>query len=426
MTRLIGRRRSCRLALASVLSAVALLSQAAGADAQALSNTPDPTWQTNAKVSAIVYIGGTVYIAGEFTRVRPAHAVAGSQEVVRNYAAALDVATGNLLPWNPNLNGPVRSMVANKDQSDLLLGGQFSTVGGVTRTHLAAVTAAQGSVTPFKPTTDLVVSALLLSGDGTHLYVGGSFTHVNGVVRNHLAELNLPDGTLVGGWAPDVEYPARPIGATVRSLRLALDGTSLFFGGAFTQVNGVARNAAAKVSLSDATVLSWDPHILVKQNKNQAVVYAIAVSGVHVFLCGDYGFAGLDSHGKPVLSANLDDADPVTGARNPTWINTTDGAINTCAVSPTKLYLGGHFDQAGGANADPLGNPQTGVVRHHVASIGIADGQVTSWNPGADSIHGLYALAITPTKLGTGGQFVHIGNQRTTLQQGFAQFSGDV
>ena len=55
-----------------VASLFAMLLSAVGASsALALSNTPDQTWVTDRGVSAVAQLGGTTYIAGEFTHVGP-------------------------------------------------------------------------------------------------------------------------------------------------------------------------------------------------------------------------------------------------------------------------------------------------------------------------------------------------------------------
>ncbi|MDP8971900.1 MAG: hypothetical protein M3N45_01700, partial [Actinomycetota bacterium] len=64
---------------------------------------------------------------------------------------------------------------------------------------------------------------------------------------------------------------------------------------------------------------------------------------------------------------------------------------------------------------------ETGVLRRHIAAVRISDGGVENWNPGANSIPGLYALATSPSHLGAGGDFTVTGG---VSQQGFAQFSG--
>ena len=42
--------------------------------------------------------------------MRPPGAAAGTGEVTRNHAAAVNLTTGALLPWNPNVNGTVRAL----------------------------------------------------------------------------------------------------------------------------------------------------------------------------------------------------------------------------------------------------------------------------------------------------------------------------
>ena len=94
--------------------------------------------------------------------------------------------------------------------------------------------------------------------------------------------------------------------------------------------------------------------------------------------------------------------DPVNGHLNTTWLNETDGAVNACAVSGTRLYVGGHFDWVGGPNADIAhpnpGQPLTGVLRHHVASLSLTPigapigGEATLWQPDANTAAGVYGL----------------------------------
>ena len=84
-----------------------------------------------------------------------------------------------------------------------------STTGEVGRTFLAAFNSTTGAlITSFDPTITYSgtnanpdVYAMALSPDGTTLYVGGIFDHVNGVARNDLAAFNTATGALTS-WAP--------------------------------------------------------------------------------------------------------------------------------------------------------------------------------------------------------------------------------
>jgi hypothetical protein len=53
----------------------------------------------------------------------------------------------------------------------------------------------------------------------------------------------------------------------------------------------------------------------------------------------------------------------------------------------------------------------------------VSTAEVEAWNPGANSVPGVYAVGESATRLGTGGDFTKIGNNRAYAQQGLTQFS---
>jgi len=57
--------------------------------------------------------------------------------------------------------------------------------------------------------------------------------------------------------------------------------------------------------------------------------------------------------------------------------------------------------------------------RARIASIWVADGAPTGWNPGADGYMGVWAMAVTPSSLLVGGDFNRIGGR-----SGVARFFG--
>ena len=104
-------------------------------------------------------------------------------------------------------------------------GGYFTSVTkGATfaRQNLFSFNATTGAVQAFTARTDGPVWAL--ASDGRSLYVGGDFTTVNGVARRGLAELNLTTGAL------DPKFDAH-LSARVRDAHFV--GGRLIIGGAF-------------------------------------------------------------------------------------------------------------------------------------------------------------------------------------------------
>ena len=159
--------------------------------------------------------------------------------------------------WDPGIgaNGTVFAVVPYPTNSvrkgQVLIGGDFTTVGGFGRSHIARLKA-DGSVdTSFNPPSgaDDSVRAILLQTD-EHILIGGLFTNVNGAARSHIARLN-PNGTT------DTSFNPGP-GASDAVLTIALQADNkIILGGQFTFANGVTRHRITRMN-TDGTV---DPTI---------------------------------------------------------------------------------------------------------------------------------------------------------------------
>jgi len=113
------------------------------------------------------------------------------------------VVSTNPVNYTPNItNGAAyKSAEAN---GMLYVGGSFTSVtaaagtspaGTFTRNHILAFNAATGSIsTSFVPNVNSDVWAIVASG--TSLYIGGAFTSVNGVARRGLAKVNATTGAV--------------------------------------------------------------------------------------------------------------------------------------------------------------------------------------------------------------------------------------
>src|SRR6266508_1990926 len=75
------------------------------------------SWQTNGTVWSLAYVGGVVYLSGDFTSVRPPGAALGTGEVARNHLAAFNASTGDLLPFNHSLDAKAWVMTPSADGS---------------------------------------------------------------------------------------------------------------------------------------------------------------------------------------------------------------------------------------------------------------------------------------------------------------------
>ena len=97
---------------------------------------------------------------------------------------------------------------ASENGSRWLAGGAggFATVDGQARTDLAAVNVATGAVTTWNPNVQGVQVWSLAATNDT-LYVAGDYSHVGGQSRVCLAAVTLSTGALLG-WAPSAFGPA--------------------------------------------------------------------------------------------------------------------------------------------------------------------------------------------------------------------------
>jgi hypothetical protein len=128
------------------------------------------------------------------------------------------------------------------------LAGQYLTINGVMRPYLAAIDLASGAVLPFDASPDAeVLSVRAVNG---RLFVAGRFRRIGGARRRGLAELDPVTGRALA-WNADA-----PAGAT---LDAGLDGT-LFVAPAFV-VGGRNRGRLAAYSPASDTWLPWRPAV---------------------------------------------------------------------------------------------------------------------------------------------------------------------
>jgi hypothetical protein len=390
-------------------------------------------------VSSLVITNGTLYLAGSFTNVNG---------LVRNRAAALDIASGALTGWDPNVNGVVRGMVCYG--TNVYLGGEYSSVGGLTRNGLAAVDTATGFVTSWNPNAGSAVEALLISNG--HLYVGGYFSSVASQARSAGASFDLSSGNL-DPWNPSVGglglvipeifsmdasqntiFIAGVFGSAGTSNRVnvaALDSTTglatswdakqivtvtsgvpsgqvvslavcdglLYVGGTLSNIGGQPRNYAAALDLVAGNATSWDP-------KPNAPPRAFSGSGNTLYLGGAFG--ALDCVDRTNLAAYDLDANQIT-PWNPGLITSSGPGVNTMLIANNQLYVGGFYTNI------------AGVQRYSLAALDLISGEASPWAPIASGTT-IYSLATWNNRLYVGGTFNNIGGM---LRTNFAEFDLD-
>jgi hypothetical protein len=227
----------------------------------------------------------------------------------------------------------------------IYLGGQFtelrSTPVGVPGTrvlvdNLAAIDVSTGSgITSFSPhvthsTDPANVRALAVSPDGGTLFLGGHFDAVNGIARRNVAAID----TATGAVKPDFDPVVGTAANQVYALMVSTDGSRLYVGGQFNRVNGQARSHAAAVSTVDGTTLAWSP-----QPAGRVRGMTNAPDGQTIFIVGSFAsVAG-------VSRESIARVDAITGALHPWAVpgQYIDGPpMNgfSVDVSATTVYAG--------------------------------------------------------------------------------------
>ena len=238
---------------------------------------------------------------------------------------------------------------------------------GQFRDGIAAINAGTGLSTAWNPTASGYVATLAV--DGATVYAGGYFDMVGGVARSRLAALDATTGTATA-WNP---------GANDSVYTLAVDEGTVYAGGAFSLIGGQLRPGVAALDGVTGSATSWIPGV------NNGRVRAIAVSGTTVYVGGEVWISV-----QPRYVAALDRA---TGAVRP-WNAALNGLVLDLALSGNIVYAGGEFTQAGV------------VVRNHLAAFDTT-GATISWDPNSDFV--VDAIAASGSTVYAGGSFLNVG-----------------
>ena len=364
-----------------------------------------------------VQADGKVLVGGGFTTL------GGSS---RNHIGRLN-PDDTLDSFNPGANGSVNALAVQAD-GKILVGGQFTTLGGggtgtSTRNSIGRLNA-DGTLDTFNPGANGAVGALAVQPDGKIL-VGGNFTTLGGSTRNFIGRLNL-NGTLDNSFTPG--SAGGEVFAGVYTLAVQADG-KILVGGDFTTLGGGPRNNIARLNSDGTLDSSFNP------GANNAVVALVVqpdgkilVGGGFTILGGgtrnnigrlnpdgsldptfDLGASGavqalaLQTDAKIFVVGDSIERRFSNGALDPSFDSSGTGSVFALALQADgKLVVGGQFSSLRGQPRNNIGrllstnpNPQNRTLD-------------TTFNPGADS--SISTLAVQADgKILVGGVFTTLG-----------------
>ena len=175
------------------------------------------------------------------------------------------------------------------------------------------------------------VTALAASPDGSRLYVGGEFTQLNGEPASRLVALDPTSGARITGFDPKPSNAVRAIVATP---------TTVYFAGAFFNVGTAGRNEIAAVRATDGALFAWRP--VIEGGKVNAL--ALAPGGDKIAVGGEF----TSVNGSAENGYGLAVIDTATAQKLPYAASAyvknggTNGAITTLGADGEAFYAGGY------------------------------------------------------------------------------------
>ncbi|OFZ85158.1 MAG: hypothetical protein A2603_06300 [Bdellovibrionales bacterium RIFOXYD1_FULL_55_31] len=349
--------------------------------------------RTNGQVNAAIYDGTSLYIGGNFTAINPLNAPRMmTLDTTGKPLISCDLKSG--------FDNDVRAIVVSG--SSIYVGGSFHYYQGQPTDYIAKLDASTCALdTNFSPPASngfsSTVNALAISG--TSLYVGGAFTAYRGVAgsANRVAKLDLVTGELDTTFSPPA---SNGFGGTVSAL--AVNGTSIYVGGAFTAYKGVAgsANRIAKLDLASGELdTTFSPPA---SNGFGGSVNALIVNGTFLYVGGAFtAYKGVANSANNLAKLDITSGE-IDTTFSPVGVNANGfgSTVNVLAVAGTSLYVGGAFASYKGV-ANSASN---------LAKLDLTTGEIdTAFSPvgvGANGFNSsVYAFVVNETSLYVGGYF---------------------
>jgi hypothetical protein len=213
------------------------------------------------------------------------------------------------------------------------------------------------------------VRALAVSGSS--LLIGGAFTTVDGASHKKLASLNASSGTVNPAWKASA-------GGTVRDI--VVNGNTEYFGGQFTKQNGQTQGGLGAVTVDTGKLV---PTFTLSSNND---VFGLTISGSRLFIVGNYTTIGGQARNS-LSSYNLSTG--TLDSWNPTRVCSSCAQYWDVVVDGSTAFIG----SSGPGGRLGAFDINTGATRYVIT----ANGDVQ-------------ALTVSAGDVYAGGHFTTIGN----------------
>ncbi|MEZ4733990.1 MAG: hypothetical protein R3E79_43410 [Caldilineaceae bacterium] len=365
----------------------------------------------NARVRDLVVVGDDLYVGGEFTQIGG---------IAANHVARWNRTT---LQWSA-LGAGINDTVYALAYADGLLyvGGAFKAAGNVTADDVAYWDGAQWHAFGTKMRIFEVgdrggevgtyVNDLIVHGDS--VFIAGHFQTIQqGTNTADLSSFQVVHNIVEWQRSTDTwfwlgDHAQRGVtssgysGFSIDANTLAIVGNTLYVGGHFDQAGGLAASNLARWDLIGAQWLSLNASL---GGVDDPEVNALAAYGSALFVGGQFLSAGnVTANFIAQLDTTADTWSDLDGGVK--WYNDRFTAVTAVAATPSGVYLGGDFDQAGGLSASGFahwGATLAGGANVTPAAGGVIDGPdgiQLAFPAGAVAQASLVAVATLPVPQG--------------------------
>ncbi len=365
-------------------------------------------------VRAHAQVGQRIFVAGDFQQVeRPDGTV-----VDQAYIFAYDINTGAFDEnFRPVVNNIIRDLEPTPAGDGLYVGGLFTNWDAAFPIRIAKLDALGNLDTTFTASASAKVTGVAARGD--KVFIGGDFATVSGQPRNGLAALDATTGAVDPGFVVNVTNSVAG-NSIVRMIVLSSDGNTLFALHYGNSVNGVSREAVAKIDVSGPTAvlsgwnIDWEGQAGNRSCRNATRDLAISPDDSFIVVVSQ----GADNPPNCDAAHRYPTAGETTVAYD--WAARMYSSVYSVAISDVAVYLGGHFCAApknpippggisstwpGTANACDINNPDwpwnpsnldpdNAVFRQQLAALDPTTGQAFAWDPGSNAFGGTFDLTL--------------------------------
>jgi trimeric autotransporter adhesin len=261
----------------------------------------------------------------------------GAPRFVREDAKTADDESWRDVFSSPGTDDIIRAVAVRGNE--VFVGGQFAVIGKASVDNVAWWDGTQWKALGEGAENGVDGAVYSLTVTSTAVYVGGSFRHAGTVAASNIAKwdgaswsaLGTPEANGVSGFGQIV-------------YAIAVDGSSVYVGGFFTEAGGAP---ASGLAVFDTTAGTWSEFGGVRNTDpdDPAYVFAIAVAKKEIVVGGKFARVGAT------------DANNIArwNRKQGTWLALGEGADNwvtALAVKGKTVYAGGFFGHAGGLAAN--------------------------------------------------------------------------